>query len=227
MHFLSAPPDGAAQKFTDRGITDIEDLRDFAVAESFSPEVETNLLLPGESANYLLQPGQPFLVDHLLFGIFLRVRKNCLQRFEGDQTGFAGTDRGAVIMRDAKNPRARIVDALAPAKDDVEAEKYLLRGVLRLPRRQTEEEKIAINVIARLLEETRDRFLGTRGYGFVPDSLGITLQETKGHFQFASTQMAAPLNDWPLALTLTVRFDETGSPQLGVPAGGAGTAKLI
>src|SRR5579863_8060778 len=139
-----------------------------------------------------------------------------------------------MIVGYAKNPSAKIVDMFPFLQGCEQAKKDFLGGLLGLGRPKSQCQQIPVDIVAGLFIQARDRFFARHRFG-----LGViqtdwhpcfdcTMKQARDHWEPLSTQMAAPLNDWPSAAEiLTVRFDSTGAPHTEVPAGGGGTTKLI
>jgi hypothetical protein len=150
MQSLSQTRYSAAKEFADTGIADTEDGRDFAITEALGAQVEADLLLFGEPGDRAVKARAPFAIEEKLLGVFMRIGEVGV---EGDGGTFEPANVEALIVRHAKDPSTQIIDALAPAKNDIEAQKDFLSGFLSLRRRQAQEQQVTIDILTSFFEE--------------------------------------------------------------------------
>ena len=73
-----------------------------------------------------------------------------------------GADFEAEVVRHAEDPGARVLNLFPFAQSGIQAQKDLLRGLLSLRRIETQGEKISVNVVAGLFEQTAHLILDGR-----------------------------------------------------------------
>src|SRR5579872_4368928 len=135
MSGLLQSGDRAREKLADGGDADSQGLGDLAVLEPFGAQVEALPLLRRERLPCVCDLLHPFPLDEIGVRTRLRVAKERLHASLERLGALLRAPVQAQVVSHAENPSARILNELALAQREVEAQKNLLGGLLRVRRR--------------------------------------------------------------------------------------------
>ena len=110
-----------------------------------------------------MKASHAFAFQELAFGrLGLRGGGSSQLRVEGLLGMLPGTDFEAEIVRHAEDPGTRVLNLFPFAQRDIQTQEDFLCGFLCLRRIETQGEKIPVNVVPRLFEQTGDLVLQRR-----------------------------------------------------------------
>jgi len=160
---LFQPRHGAPQKFADCRSADSQNRPDLRVAQTFQPEIQTPALLFRQTFHRTVKPQCAFPLQQTLLRILPGGRHLRLNlRIERLLRALFLTNPQSQVMGYAEHPGPRIFNHFALLHGGVEPEKSLLGGFLGLGRMDSQHQKVAINVLARLLKQLRHLILQRR-----------------------------------------------------------------
>src|SRR5262249_59948962 len=136
---------------------DADGLREVGISKSLRSEMQARTFSGRKSAQCILDPSGRLLPHQSLLRILCAVSLRVVRiQLERPASGSPFDLVQRQIVSRSKQPAARTLNRLASLNGNIEAEKHVLRDLLRFRGRETERQYVVINVIPRFAKEAFD-----------------------------------------------------------------------